>query len=79
MTDAIKDGGPAFPRTVQGWNGHLDAMDGMTLRDWFAGQALPGLIQGYATAYGSPTSALQQMVDEAFLMADYMIETRISK
>lgn len=37
------NGGPAFPRTVQAWNGNLTAHDGMTLRDWFAGQALVGL------------------------------------
>ena len=32
----INDGGPAFPRHA--YDGH----DGMTLRDWFAGQALAG-------------------------------------
>ena len=33
----INDGGPAFPRHA--YDGH----DGMSLRDWFAGQALAGL------------------------------------
>ena len=37
----INDGGPAFPRpqaeTSQGGNYH---QDGMSIRDWFAGQAL---------------------------------------
>ncbi len=32
-------GGPAFPRPVSGNPDH----DGMTLRDWFAGQALSGM------------------------------------
>ena len=36
MTDR-HDGGPAFPRNGQS---HLDTKDGMSLRDWFAGQAL---------------------------------------
>ena len=41
MTDT-KDGGPAFPRTVQAWNGNLTHADGMTLRDWFAGMSTGG-------------------------------------
>lgn len=41
MTDA-KDGGPAFPRTVQAWDGNLTHADGMTLRDWFAGMSTAG-------------------------------------
>ena len=36
----INDGGPAFPYTSDG--GSWDT--GMTLRDWFAGQALVGLL-----------------------------------
>lgn len=35
----IDDGGPAFPRSPCG---------GMSLRDWFAGQALIGIIVGNA-------------------------------
>jgi hypothetical protein len=32
---------PAFPRTVQNWNERLSSeAEGMSLRDWFAGQAL---------------------------------------
>ncbi len=41
---AKDNGGPAFPRTVQNWNGHMEAFDGMSLRDWFAGQALAGIM-----------------------------------
>jgi len=36
----MADNPQAFPRTIQQWNGHLTAREGMTLRDWFAGQAL---------------------------------------
>lgn len=36
MTARIEDGGPAYPRG--------DA--GMTLRDWFAGQAMAGMLSG---------------------------------
>jgi hypothetical protein len=51
MSDTLKDGGPAFPcgpfgDTMHGeagrqWHQH-DRMPGMSLRDWFAGQALSG-------------------------------------
>lgn len=37
----IDDGGPAFPVP-----GNPATMPGMSLRDWFAGQALNGLLAG---------------------------------
>lgn len=49
MSDAVKTGGPAFPlnmetalRPVTDMGGR-DISSGMTLRDWFAGQAIAGL------------------------------------
>ena len=42
-----RDGGPAFPRITY-WHGE----PGMSLRDWFAGQALPGIINGFVNDYG---------------------------
>ena len=41
MTD-INDGGPAFPHTGV-WHKERHT-HGMTLRDWFAGQALKGIL-----------------------------------
>ena len=43
--DAIADaGGPAFPSTlVNEREGVCERFTGMTLRDWFAGQALAGM------------------------------------
>lgn len=38
---AHKDGGPAFPFVD---NDHCDGDSGMSLLDWFAGQALAGLL-----------------------------------
>lgn len=35
----IKDGGPAFPHSVQRWNDSFGSVDGMTLRDYFATRA----------------------------------------
>ena len=46
MTEHIEDGGPAFPREAYvNPNGVVvhAGCQGMTLRDWFAGQALAAL------------------------------------
>lgn len=45
MGDPItpKDGGPAFPMSTN--DGY--SQDGMTLRDWFAGKALPSAVEDY--------------------------------
>ena len=53
MSDKIEDGGPAFPCPAskcedargESYNGTI-GQDGMSLRDWFAGQALAGIVQG---------------------------------
>lgn len=40
----INTGGPAFPRVVEQPNGYMKAVEGMTLRDYFAAQAMQALI-----------------------------------
>ncbi len=43
MSDERKDGGPVFPALLK--VGHVAKSEGgMSLRDWFAGQAMQGLI-----------------------------------
>lgn len=73
MTKAtIDDGGYAFPcgpDDKSGWSAEYD----MTLRQHYAGIALAALIQGYATAYGSPTNAPDEVVHEAICYADLLI------
>jgi len=53
MTEKTSDGGPAFPHTDEGRYEERNGVqafvctkggNGMTLRDWFAGQALAGLL-----------------------------------
>jgi hypothetical protein len=68
------NGGPAFP--LQPASTPEMCYLGMSLRDWFAGQALGGLILGYTHAYGSPTSATDEIVKEAYRYADAMIAAR---
>ena len=75
------NGGPAFPRT--GFLSSLEGntaiaydnypQDGMSLRDWFAGQALAGIMAG-----GSDTSnAVEWAPEEAYAVADAMLAARM--
>lgn len=70
MSDKIEDGGPAFPRQSAqrcGDQVFLTSNGGMSLRDWFAGQALAGL-----TAEYDSSDAPRQ----AYRYADEMLATR---
>lgn len=72
----MKNGGHAFPRDI-GWNGAQKPQKGMTLRDYFAGQALVGLLAGERAA----GSYHERMVDSdtaerAYEFADAMIAER---
>ena len=72
MSD-IKDGGPAFPvqeSLISNSTGEVPASSGMSLRDWFAGQALPAII-----ARGSDCGAIAETKD-AYYYADMMLEAR---
>lgn len=67
----INDGGPAFPSE---WDTQL----GMNLRDWFAGQALVGLL---AHAQGDGSDFIHELGCDAaayqsYRFADAMLKTR---
>ena len=81
MSVPINYGGPAFPCETYGIrNGKETTIptNGMTLRDYFAGQALAGMLINYTTqkfGVGEETCA-----KGAYLFADAMLATReISK
>ena len=81
------DGGPAFPRPdVTGpesdtlWEG---GTAGMSLRDWFAGQALAGMAVLWAGAYsdndfvrGVPERDARWYASSAYRIADAMLTQR---
>jgi len=72
------DGGPAFPvsSAVQCSDGH----HGMSLRDWFAGQALAGLQTTLAEHFdhciGNIEAESKELTGIAYKVADAMLEAR---
>lgn len=77
MSDKRDDGGPAWGRQygeVVLEDGHqvgIGPQDGMTLRDWFAGQALAGVLN-WSEAFYNPSHA----VEWAYGLADAMLAER---
>lgn len=64
-------GGAAFPLTRESSFGKN--YEGMTLRDWFAGQALVSIIQGDGAQFFNEFKLHAEM---AYLQADAMIAER---
>jgi hypothetical protein len=76
------DGGPAFPfsyvqRSSYG-AGLVTTHDGMSLRDWFAGQALIALATIYASPYFETTKIIDQKLwsKNSYALADLMLAER---
>ena len=70
MTKQTNGGGPAFPDNNP--EHPSDQRSGMTMRDYFAGQALAGIM-----ARGTGTSnALEWAPEEAYAVADAMLSAR---
>jgi hypothetical protein len=68
-----QDGGPAFPHVNPGYDGNWDKerqIGGMSLRDWFAGQALAGAELNMPP----PLTAA-----DCYALADAMLEARKAK
>lgn len=87
MSDERKDGGPAFPSRDKIEASRNDARqmsgaDGMSLRDYFAGQVINGLAEcfGYARGDTEPESVEKERwakrAREAYAQADAMLAER---
>lgn len=74
MSTQIKDGGPAFPHFRFAENGKVEIcpQGGMTLRDYFAAQALAGML----SEGRSNSNAKDWMPEEAYEIADAMLDAR---
>jgi hypothetical protein len=85
---AKQDGGPAYPAPAQpktDWSLE-DVTSGMSLRDWFAGQALLSMGSWSPTVYGGPhggrahdldtDAARQARAKWAYSQADAMLAER---
>lgn len=77
------NGGPAFPRNQPGINPNQPGgetwlrergmtQEGMTLRDWFAGQALAGILGGR----GPGEHFFEELAKIAYKTADAMLAER---
>ena len=74
MSDPINDGGPALP-TADAYHpsGQIAyGRKGMSLRDWFAGQALEGLLSEPKEGATTPDRYSQA----AYIFADAMLKAR---
>ena len=71
----IKDGGPAFPVPLNPGETITDSVsaNGMTLRDYFAGQALTGWVSRLPQS--SDTTA-DELAERSYRYADAMIAAR---
>jgi hypothetical protein len=74
MASEVNDGGAAFPRTGMLLQDELYEypQDGMSLRDWFAVQAMAGLLASNAT-YGGRTDNRVALAADAYAIADAML------
>lgn len=84
MANKINDGGPAFPVPIAATSNAnhepmiYDSMDrclaGMSLRDWFAGMAIQGMLAGRKCELANV--ALGDMISSAFVIADATLKAR---
>lgn len=80
---AKNDGGPAFPTKKTKQVGILNVEQsepGMSLRDWFAGQALVGILSNHRLLLdideNSPKPTREAAVDYALAVADSVMKAR---
>lgn len=73
MTPFPQDGGSAFPGSYPGQHGQPVWSNGMSLRDWFAGMALQGLV---SESNLHNDEAYTDVALDAYKLADAMLRQR---
>jgi len=77
MSTPINDGGPAYPCQTNPLPGKLaNAPQGMTLRDYFAGQALNGYLASWEGTNAPDFFTPDHVAPLAYAYADAMLEAR---
>jgi len=72
MNHPIKDGGTAFP---YGFTVH--SQSGMTLRDWFAGKALAGIMADQTVRLDSKDGiGTKAIAEQSYWLADAMLKAK---
>lgn len=76
--NAANDGGPAFPVPDSHPGAVQVGTNGMSLRDWFAGQALAGMLSAFAkgSSDGGPARFHEANCTTAYDIADAMLRAR---
>ena len=74
MSTPINDGGPAFP-LINEHTHPTTINNGMTLRDYFAGQALAGIL----VSPNFTEASTKDIVERAFWFADAMLDERMEE
>lgn len=72
MADKIEDGGPAFPTDASIQRG--TGCDGMSIRDYFAGQALAGMMANPGRV--GAEAKFTGWATQAYYFADAMLKAR---
>lgn len=73
-----KDGGPAFPETAYYDDKPYGSISGMSLRDYFAGQALQGFLAAAAHPQSVGITDLDspKLAHDSYALADAMLAER---
>lgn len=79
MSDQTKDGGPAFPFSMHPEHGYgpAESVDqGMSLRDWFAGQAMKAVVSNPHRDKNTAEDQAAKFAQCAYKLADAMLAER---
>lgn len=86
MSNDINDGGAAFPaldcgrvyeQNDGGYSVNFESSSGMTLRDWFAGQAIARAAEFPSAQYGHDEN--MRIAVDAYKLADAMLAVRAAR